>query len=94
MPKFPFTNREHTGEDPEVIRYYENDTQTTTFLFDTFTSLLSWANRYNEKRLTVYIRSDAGLIRAVYLTNKLAEYLRSQGHKVDVMHLELSRTKK
>ena len=94
MPQFPLTDKVYFGDEPQVVHFYENNPQTTGFIFDTFSALLSWIGKHKKGTLTIYVRSTNGLIRSVYAVNKLAELLQSQGHTTEAVHLELSRTKK
>ncbi len=91
-PHYDDMLREKTGRQKEVGEYIEKDIGFAAF-FDRMTQfLLPLLPRYSEEGksyLTVAIGCTGGKHRSVYVSEKLAGFLRSNGYNVEIRHRDL-----
>lgn len=86
--------REQTGNDkpvqdficryPQTFQYLKLEAQLLDFLVPQYVS-------EGKSQLVISVGCTGGQHRSVFIANKLAEYLHTQGYKVDVTHRELGR---
>lgn len=86
--------REQTGNDkpvqdficryPQTFQYLKLEVQLLDFLVPQYVS-------EGKSQLVISVGCTGGQHRSVFIANKLAEYLHTQGYKVDVTHRELER---
>lgn len=88
--------RSLTGLDDEVIRFFEADKVTKTFLkefFDWIEYILEVNKKANIEKITIAIGCTGGQHRSPYIIEGLAKYLRDKklASEVTIYHRELSK---
>lgn len=93
-PHFVPELKPKTGSDPAVAAYIEKDPETTAFM-DRLSSfvdyLLPLYEREDKSYLSIGIGCTGGRHRSVYVAERLADLLRSQGYPVRVSHRDAQR---
>ena len=88
--------RHQTGNDQPVVDYICRYTQTFEYLkleAKRFDFLIPQYIKEGKSQLVISVGCTGGQHRSVFVANKLAEYLGTQGYKVEVSHRELSEKK-
>ena len=88
--------RHQTGNDQPVVDYICHYTQTFEYLkleAKRFDFLIPQYIKEGKSQLVISVGCTGGQHRSVFVANKLAEYLGTQGYKVEVSHRELSEKK-
>lgn len=91
LPKYEGSHQSVTGTTAAVVYFYEHNYPTISFLADTYTNLLTWVRSHKHHDLYIYVKSETGTMRSVYVGNKCAWFLSSLGYTTEVLHMELSR---
>ncbi len=91
-PHYDAVLRPFTGQDPQVAGYVAEDPDFAAF-FDNLTALLApllprFATE-GKSYLTIAVGCTGGRHRSVMVAERLAEWLRGQGRRVDLRHREL-----
>lgn len=91
-PHYDASLRPLTGRDPAVVRYVESDPDFQTF-FNSLTGLIGpLLPRFaaeGKSYLTIAVGCTGGRHRSVAITEKLGQWLRDAGQRVDLRHREL-----
>ncbi|MBQ9764299.1 MAG: RNase adapter RapZ [Phascolarctobacterium sp.] len=85
--------RNQTGNDQAVVDYICRYPQTFDYLkleAKRFDFLIPQYIKEGKSQLVISVGCTGGQHRSVFVANKIAEYLKTQGYKVDVTHRELS----
>ena len=88
--------RHQTGNDQPVVDYICRYPQTFEYLkleAKRFDFLIPQYIKEGKSQLVISVGCTGGQHRSVFVANKLAEYLGTQGYKVEVSHRELSEKK-
>lgn len=80
-----------TGLDECVKQFYDQDSRTTQFLIKTYRKLHDWVRSHSHYELYIYVRSNRGIIRSVYVGSMCKSFLVSLGFHVEIHHMELMR---